>query len=415
MSLDDWKRRVPWLRKLSTEWKVARFRYLGTLTTIANDDHRNDLLSLSAVRGLVPKSFGAQADRPSGEDLRRYWVVKPGQLVVNPMWLSGGSIGVSMISGVISPDYRVYDLSSELHPRFAHYLLSSQVYLRLYDLFVRGTTTYDRRVAKEDFRELPVVVPPYDVQEEIVRLLDTRTTAVDALIRSRETLLSLYTEEVYSVAALGIGGEALRPSGIPWMPEIPSSWGVSRARFLFRQADRPVREDDGVVTAFRNGQVTLRSNRRVDGFTEAALEHGYQGVRAGDLVLHSMDAFAGAIGVSESDGKCTPEYIVCQPLQQGLDSHYYATVLRVMARQDYIRVACQAVRERAPRFRFATFRDISLPVPSPEEQAAIGARVRALSALAIRTRQEVSRLLEYRQALVATAILGVEEAASEVA
>lgn len=35
-------------------------------------------------------------------------------------------------------------------------------------------------------------------------------------------------------------------------------------------------------------------------------EVGYQHVRADDLVLHSMDAFAGAIGVSESDGNAPP-------------------------------------------------------------------------------------------------------------
>jgi hypothetical protein len=45
----------------------------------------------------------------------------------------------------------------------------------------------------------------------------------------------------------------------------------------------------------------------------ALLEQGYQGVRIGQLVVHSMDAFAGAIGISDSDGKCTPKYIVCDP------------------------------------------------------------------------------------------------------
>ena len=50
------------------------------------------------------------------------------------------------------------------------------------------------------------------------------------------------------------------------------------------------------VTCFRDGMVTLRKNRRLRGFTEAIYEFGYQGIRKGDLVIHAMDAFAGAVG-----------------------------------------------------------------------------------------------------------------------
>ena len=56
--------------------------------------------------------------------------------------------------------------------------------------------------------------------------------------------------------------------------------------------------------------MTLRKNRKNDGFTNALKEHGYQGIRIGDLVIHNMDAFAGAIGVSDSNGKSTPVYSV---------------------------------------------------------------------------------------------------------
>ena len=69
---------------------------------------------------------------------------------------------------------------------------------------------------------------------------------------------------------------------------------------------KPVKPDDGVITCFRDGEVTLRSNRREDGFTMADKEIGYQGIDAGDLVVHGMDGFAGAIGISDSRGKASP-------------------------------------------------------------------------------------------------------------
>ena len=52
----------------------------------------------------------------------------------------------------------------------------------------------------------------------------------------------------------------------------------------------------------------MPKKRRTDGFTIAFQEHGYQEIRKGDLVIHKMDAFAGAIGVSDSDGKASDKH-----------------------------------------------------------------------------------------------------------
>ena len=82
---------------------------------------------------------------------------------------------------------------------------------------------------------------------------------------------------------------AYKDSGLAWLGQVPSHWGTERGKWLFTKMSRPVRDDDGVVTCFRDGAVTLRKNRRLRGFTEAIVEHGYQGIRKGDLVIHGMD------------------------------------------------------------------------------------------------------------------------------
>jgi type I restriction enzyme, S subunit len=168
-------------------------------------------------------------------------------------------------------------------------------------------------------------------------------------------------------------------------------------------------EEDGVVTAFRDGQVTLRENRRSDGFMLAEKEIGYQRVLMGDLVVHSMDAFAGAIGVSDSTGKCTPEYVVLTPRTHGAtDNRFYAACLRLMAQQGYIFVICPSVRERAPRFRYETFKDVILPVPSADEQQKIAdvleKKLAAVDTLIARKVQLITLLVERRQALVTKAV-----------
>lgn len=170
--------------------------------------------------------------------------------------------------------------------------------------------------------------------------------------------------------------EGLKPypkykeSGVAWVGRIPEHWSEKRGKALFAESRLPVRESDEIVTCFRDGQVTLRRNRRSTGYMIALKEQGYQGVRCGQLVIHAMDAFAGATGVSDSEGKCTPEYIVCDPRGQG-DPRYFAQALRLAAHSGFIQVACSAVRERAPRLRYPNFGNMRFPVPPAGEQAAI--------------------------------------------
>ena len=195
---------------------------------------------------------------------------------------------------------------------------------------------------------------------------------------------------------------------LPWLGAIPEHWRVERGRFVLRQETRAPDDDDGVVTAFRDGQVTLRENRRTEGFTIAIKETGYQGVRRGDLVIHSMDAFAGAIGVSESDGKCTGEYVVCNTFSGEFDNRYYARVLRQMALKGFIYVICPSVRERAPRFRFARLKDAYLPVPPPDAQKAIAdfldRKTAAIDALIEKKQKLLDLLAEKRAALINQAV-----------
>ncbi|MDM7917656.1 MAG: restriction endonuclease subunit S [Methanosarcina sp.] len=195
---------------------------------------------------------------------------------------------------------------------------------------------------------------------------------------------------------------AYKDSGVPWLGEVPEHWKFDRAKWLFQKMNRPVRSDDDVVTCFRDGVVTLRKNRRVSGFTESLKEIGYQGVRRGDLVIHAMDAFAGAIGVSDSEGKCTPVYAVCQP-REDVNSHYYAYIVREMARSQWIAALAKGIRERSTDFRFDGFASQNVPIPPREEQDKIAIfidhidrRIRRY----IRSKQKLIKLLEEQKQVI---------------
>lgn len=166
------------------------------------------------------------------------------------------------------------------------------------------------------------------------------------------------------------GYENYRKSGVSWLGRIPAHWGIARGKNLYRKMNRPVNDTDEVITCFRNGEVTLRKNRRTTGFTESLKEIGYQGIKKGDLVIHVMDAFAGAIGVSDSDGKGTPVYNVCEAKGES-NNTYYAYLLREMARTGYIQSLYRGIRERSSDFRFEIFARQYYPVPPIDEQEQI--------------------------------------------
>ena len=266
-----------------------------------------------------------------------------------------------------------------------------------------------------DLADIPVYLPPPNDQRAIAVYLDRETLRLDALVAAKERVLGLLAEKrrVLMTRAVTRGLDPdlpLRDSGTPWLGEIPAYWELTRAKFVFRQSAVPVRDEDEMVTCFRDGQVTLRRNRREEGFTNANLELGYQGILAGQLVLHSMDAFAGAIGVSDSNGKCSPEYIICDPQDTKVDSYYYGYLLRTMALAGYIQASCPAVRERAPRIRFSNFGEMFIPVPPRWEQRSIvdriGNELVRLDALRSANELTVVLLKERRAALIAAAVAG---------
>lgn len=163
------------------------------------------------------------------------------------------------------------------------------------------------------------------------------------------------------------GYENYTLSPVPWIKQMPGHWGLVRGKNLYQKMQRPTSDTDEVVTCFRDGTVTLRKNRRTTGFTESLKEIGYQGIRKGDLVIHVMDAFAGSIGVSDSDGKGTPVYSVCQA-KGNSNNQYYALLLREMARSGYIQSLYRGIRERSSDFRFEVFAAQFYPVPPRDEQ-----------------------------------------------
>ena len=59
----------------------------------------------------------------------------------------------------------------------------------------------------------------------------------------------------------------MKDSRIEWIGQIPSTWRINKGKYFISLLNKPARETDEIITCFRDGEVTLRSNRREDGFT----------------------------------------------------------------------------------------------------------------------------------------------------
>lgn len=259
-----------------------------------------------------------------------------------------------------------------------------------------------------------IPLPPLEEQKSIAAYLDKKTEQINGLVAAKQKQIELLKEYKQSLIAnavtKGINSKVkMKDSGISWIGNVPEHWQFMRAKYMFKKEKRDVRNNDEVVTCFRDGEVTLRKNRRTTGFTESLTEIGYQGIRKNDLVIHQMDAFAGAIGVSDSDGKGTSVYHCCTPLGN-YNVFYYAFLLRVMAKKGFIQSLYRGIRERSSDFNFLVFGKQYLAIPPIDEQkqivAYINERVSSIDTQISSIEKQIANLNEYKQSLISDVVTG---------
>lgn len=174
-------------------WSRTKFGYDFTESAERNGDHPpGPLLSISEYRGveLNTRTEGQQASL----DVSKYRVVRPGQLAANMMWLNHGGLGVSSLTGYISPDYKAFWISDRFEPRYVHHLFRSSRYIDYFAAIATGVRPNAQRVTKTVLDATPVPLPPRDEQVRIADELDEATARVDAMLTKVADLKALLLE-----------------------------------------------------------------------------------------------------------------------------------------------------------------------------------------------------------------------------
>ena len=197
----------------------------------------------------------------------------------------------------------------------------------------------------------------------------------------------------------------MKNSRLLWAGSIPETWKVKKGKYFLSVQTLPVREDDGIITCFRDGEVTLRSNRREEGFTISTTEAGYQGINQGDLIVHGMDGFAGAIGISDSRGKATP---VLNNLETTENKRYLMYELRAMAFCEVFQALSTGIRVRTCDTNWGKLRSIEYFLPPINEQKRIAAfldtKCAEIDALSADIQSEIDTLEAYRRSVIMEAV-----------
>ena len=418
---------ISWLGEYPSDWELKKIKYCLQERVEKNNPVRTtEILSLTAKQGVIPYDQKEGGGNKPKEDVSAYRLAYPGDIVMNSMNILSGSVGLSQYFGCVSPVYymlRPWKVTEDV--RYYNYTFQTTMFQR--SLFGLGNgilikesgngklNTIRMRIPMDKFGELFIPVAPIDEQQRIADFLDAKCAKIDALVADIQsqidTLVQYKRSVITETVTKGLNLDTeMKDSGIQWIGNMPSHWDIIRGKYILRYMQKPVRENDGVITCFRDGEVTLRSNRREDGFTMSDKEIGYQGIDVGDLVVHGMDGFAGAIGISDSRGKASP---VLNVLDTDQCKRYIMYYLRSMAYSDVFLALATGIRVRSCDLRWNKLAELSYPVPPLDEQNAIVKHIDSVlskaDAVIADKKAQLATLDEYIKSLIFEYVTGKKE------
>lgn len=208
---------IEWVGDVPQHWKISRFAYFFSEHNMSNKgiNHQN-LLSLSfgkivrknidSCDGLLPLSF------------ETYQIVEPGNIILRFTDLQNDhrSLRVGLVNeeGIITSAYTCVQGNSETCPKFSFYLLHSYDIKKVYYKLGGGMR---QSLNYKTIKDMMVVFPPLEEQQEIAAYLDEKCAKIDAIIekinsqieRLKELKRSLINEVVTGRRAVNADSYAL--------------------------------------------------------------------------------------------------------------------------------------------------------------------------------------------------------------
>jgi type I restriction enzyme S subunit len=313
---------------------------------------------------------------------------------------------VSTGFAVVRPRDSVFDAG------FCKYALRAPRFL--WEVQARSVGISYPAINSSDLGDIRIDLPPYKEQKTIAAYLDKEISQIDSLMTEKIKMLGLLDEKLRAMTCRavtrGLNRRAhMKDSGHAWLGETPAHWEVKRAKRLFAERDdRSETGEEEMLTVSHITGVTKRSEKEVYMF-EAETNEGYKICSPGNLVINTLWAWMGAMGISPEKGIVSPAYHVYQLSDEILPGYVDAMVRTPAFAKEVTRFSTGVWSSRLRLYPEGLF-DVRIPVPPLDEQKAIVdaiAHERDRTAkFEIALQDSLKLLKERRAALISAAVTG---------
>jgi len=420
-----------WFGDVPTHWTVMPNRAI--FAEVKDRNHPDEeMLSVTITRGIVKQKAlleGSSKKDSSNQDKSAYKLVQPRDIAYNKMRAWQGAIGASTLRGIISPAYVVMRLrNADDLPRYFHHLYRTPQFAKEAERWSYGITSDMWSLRPEHFRMIYTPEPPSDEQDGIVRFLDWANGRLDRAIRGKRKVIALLNEQKQSIIHRAVtrgldSSVPLKPSGIPWLGDIPRHWDTIRIKYLLREVDERSTTGSEPLLSMRMHHGLVLFAEHFNRPPQAATLVGFKIVRPGQFVVNRMQAGNGVIFASTLTGLVSPDYAVFDPIGDA-DVEFLGELFRSRNVRAKFRAESKGLGTGTSGF-LRLYNDrlgaIHVALPPSEEQREILTRLSielsGVNTAISRREREIDLLREYRTRLVADVVTGkldVREAAAKL-
>jgi putative type I restriction-modification system specificity subunit len=283
-----------WLGTIPDHWQVSKLRQI--LSPFSEKNHPDmPLLSVVREKGVIIRNVESKEENHNyvPDDLSNYKLVKQGQFTMNKMKAWQGSYGVSKYDGIVSPAYFVFNLKCDINRDFFNAAIRSKAYVNYFGQASDGIRVGQWDLSMARMKDIPLLVPPREEQDQIVRFLDWKVSNINKLIRIRKRQI----EELEAIKRSSIGylvmGQAQsipqRDTEVNWVKTIPAHWNE---KTLIQVAEEQQIKNAGMVEdnllSLSYGKIINKDINTTDGLLPSSFE-GYQIVHDGNIILRLTD------------------------------------------------------------------------------------------------------------------------------
>lgn len=401
---------VQWLGEIPSHWKTRRIKWLFREEDEKNVNLSYQLLSFSRNKGIIP--FSAINEKaPSASDLSKYKVLHVGQLLENRMQAWSGMFGCSHIEGCVSPDYSVFSpYDSSVLTEYYACLFRTPIFVQQFANASKGIGDGFNRLYTPQFQRICAIAPPTIEQHSIVSYLDTKCSLLDTLLSNKEKQISLLQEMKQRVIADAVT-RGLNPNvkfkatNIPWLPEIPEHWEMSKVSSHFRQRNMKVSDIEYPALSVSKMGVTPQLDNVALSNAEG---NSRKLVKVGDYAVNSRSDRKGSCGVSQYEGSVSLITIVLEPFD--IDRGYVHYLFRSNPWIEEFYRNGRGIVADLWTTNYQMMKGMYLPVPPLSEQRAIVSyiteRTSKIDMLIEKLTKEIECVKEYKQRLISDVVTG---------